>query len=252
MANFNTHLFIATTAGVGAAVVAANVHLIAYRDMPWLIFLATLGGLLPDIDASNSRPVKLLFNVLAFMGVAATLHKFKDSYSPYPLLLMLAGTYLFIRYAMFALFNALTVHRGVFHSLLAALFFALLMTCISYRFLHWDALHAWLNGVFVGLGFIVHLVLDELYSVDLSNSRMKSSFGTALKLFNYSNMTASALMTICTMTLYWMAPSPMPLVKVWEGVQWDNYLTPVRFLKSYPWPRELISAAKPDKSLNCK
>ena len=230
MANFSTHVTIATVACTGTALVAVNVQLISNGDMPWLIFLGTLGGLLPDIDASNSRPVKLLFNVLALMGVAAALHAFKDGYAPNPLLLIVAGTYLFIRYVMFALFNALTVHRGVFHSVLAALFFALLMTCISYHFLHWDVLHAWLNGIFIAVGFIVHLLLDELYSVDLSNSRMKNSFGTALKLFSYDNMTASALMTICTMMLYWMAPSPVPLVKVWKGTQWNNYLMQVKFL----------------------
>ena len=231
MANFNTHLSIASAASAGTALVAANVHLIANADMPWLIFLGTLGGMLPDIDASNSRPVKLLFNVLALMGVAAVLHTFKDSYAPYSLLLIVAGTYLFIRYVVFALFNGLTVHRGVFHSVLAALFFALLMTCISYHFLHWDILHAWLNGIFIAVGFIVHLLLDELYSVDLSNSRMKNSFGTALKLFSYNNMAASALMTLCTMMLFWMAPSPMPLFKVLKGAQWNNYLTQVRFVK---------------------
>jgi hypothetical protein len=231
MANFKTHLSIASAAGTGATLVAVNVHLIANADMPWFIFLSTLGGLLPDIDASNSRPVKLLFNVLALMGVVAVLQAYKDSYAPYPLALITAGTYLSIRYGMFALFNGLTVHRGVFHSILAALFFALLMTCTSYHFLHWDVLHAWLNGIFIALGFIVHLLLDELYSVDLANTKMKNSFGTALKLFSYSNMTASVLMTICTIILFWMAPSPVPLVKVWKAAQWDNYLTPVRLLK---------------------
>ena len=231
MANFNTHVTIATVASTGAALVAVNVHLISNGDMPWLIFLGTLGGLLPDIDASNSRPVKLLFNVLALMGIAGALQVFKASYSPYPLLMIVAGTYLFIRHVIGALFNRLTLHRGVFHSVLAALFFALLMTCISYHFLHWDILHAWLNGIFIALGFMVHLILDEVYSVDLFNSRMKKSFGTALKLFSHSNMPASALMAVFTLMLYWMAPSPLPLVKVWKGAQWNNYLYPVRFLK---------------------
>lgn len=231
MANFNTHLSIATAASTGAALFAVNVHLIITADMPGLIFLGALGGLLPDIDASNSRPVKLLFNVLALMGVAGALQVFKDSYAPYPLLLIVAGTYLSIRHGLFALFNGLTEHRGVFHSLLAAVFFALLMTCISYHFLHWDVLHAWLNGIFIALGFIVHLLLDELYSVDLSNAKIKTSFGTALKLFNYNNMTASTLMTVFTLMLYWTAPTPMPLIKVWKGAQWNNALTPVRFVK---------------------
>lgn len=231
MANFNTHLSIAAAASLGSAFFAVNVHLISATDIPWLFFLGTLGGLLPDIDASNSKPVKLLFFVLALLGVAAALHALKDCYAPYPLLLVLTVTYLFIRYGLFALFNRLTVHRGVFHSILAALFFGLLMTCISYRFLHDDILHAWLNGVFIALGFIVHLLLDELYSVDLSNSRMKKSFGTALKLFSYNNMTASTLMTVCIILLYGMAPTPTPLVKIWKNVQWNNYLTETRFLK---------------------
>ena len=231
MANFNTHLFVASAASIGAALVAVDVHLITSADIPWLVFLGTLGGLLPDIDANNSRPVKLLFNVLALMGVAAALYAFKNSYAPYLLLLIAAGAYLFIRYGMFALFNGLTVHRGVFHSVLAVLFFSLLMTCISYYFLHWNVLHAWLNGIFIALGFIVHLLLDELYSTDLSNLRMKNSFGTALKLFSYNSMTASALMTICTIMLYSIAPPPTPLIKVWKGTHWDNYLAQVSFLK---------------------
>lgn len=231
MANFNTHLSIATAASTGAALIAVKVHLINGADVPWLIFLGSLGGLLPDIDASNSRPVKLLFFVLAVLGVAAVLHEFKNSAKSYPLLLTAAGTYLLVRYGLFALFNRLTDHRGVFHSLLAALFFGLLMTCTSYRFLHWDILHAWLNGLFIALGFIVHLLLDELYSVDLSNTRMKKSFGTAFKLFSYRNIPASALLTICTLMLYWVSPSPLPLVKVWKGAQWNIYLTEVKFLK---------------------
>lgn len=231
MANFNTHLLIASAAATGAALVAANAHLVANTDIPWLIFLGTFGGLLPDIDANNSRPVKLLFIILALMGATTALQTFKSNYPPYPLLLIAAGTYLFIRYGLFALFNRLTVHRGIFHSILAALFFSLLMTCISYHLLHWNVLHAWLNGIFIALGFIVHLLLDELYSTDLSNLRMKNSFGTALKLFSYDNMAASALMTICSIMLYSIAPSPMPLVKVWKEVQWHNYLAQVKLLK---------------------
>ena len=229
MANFNTHLFVASAASAGAALIATNVHLITNADIPWLVFLGIVGGLLPDIDASNSRPVRLLFNMLALMGVAAALHTLKDSYAPYLLLLIATGTYLFIRYVMLNLFNSLTVHRGVFHSLLAALFFGLLMTCISYRFLHWDILHAWLNGIFIAFGFIVHLLLDELYSTNLSNLRMKKSFGTALKLFSYNSIAASALMTLCTIMLYSIAPSPMPLVTVWKGAQWNHYLALAMF-----------------------
>jgi len=69
-------------------------------------------------------------------------------------------------------------------------------------------LHSWLSGLFIGFGFIVHLLLDEIYSVDLSNKRMKKSFGTALKLYSYKNMTTTALMAGCTLALAWITPQP--------------------------------------------
>lgn len=216
MANFKTHLSVAAAVGVGAAVVAVNAQLMTNTDIPWFVFLSILGGLLPDIDASNSRPVKLLFNLLAFTILFVVLSVFKNRYEPYLLLMMAAGTYLLVRYALFGLFNRFTVHRGVFHSLLATLFFALFMTSISYHFLHWKAVNAWLNGIFIALGFIAHLLLDELYSVDLSNSRMKKSFGTALKLWAYNGLTASLLMALCTVALYWAAPPVLPLAGIWQ------------------------------------
>lgn len=222
MANFNTHLSMALVISTGAAIAAVNVNLVTNADIAWLIFSGTLGGLLPDIDATNSRPAKVLFFVLALIGTAAAIDIFKNSYPPYPLLLIIGSTYLFIRYVILALFNKFTVHRGVFHSILAALFFALLMTCICYYFMHQDVLHAWVSGIFIAMGFIVHLLLDEIYSVDLSNTKMKKSFGTALKLFSINSMASSALMAICTLILYWMTPPHQPLVAVFKGFQIES------------------------------
>ena len=55
---------------------------------------------------------------------------------------------------------------------------------------------AWLTGLFVLIGFIIHLVLDEIYSVDVEGAVIKKSFGTALKLFDYHSWRASGLMGI--------------------------------------------------------
>ena len=38
-----------------------------------------------------------------------------------------------------------------------------------------------MSGLFVSVGYVIHLVLDEIYSVDLTGARVKRSFGTALK-----------------------------------------------------------------------
>lgn len=222
MANFKAHVSIAAAVSSGVAGFSAKLGIIDAVDAPWLAFLGVIGGMLPDIDADNSSPVRLLFNGLALLAVSAVLFAVKDGYTQSQLGFIATAVFLLVRYGVFALFNRLTSHRGVFHSLMAAVFFAFLMTCISFYFLGWDILHAWLNGVFIAIGFIVHLLLDELYSVDLSNARMKKSFGTAFKLASYKNIPASALMAVCTLALYWLAPSPMPLVKVWNSVQWPD------------------------------
>ncbi len=43
---------------------------------------------------------------------------------------------------------------------------------------------AWMAGLFVFIGFLIHLILDEIYAVDFSGARLKRSFGSALKLFD--------------------------------------------------------------------
>nr|WP_305907818.1 hypothetical protein [Methylomarinum sp. Ch1-1]MDP4520599.1 hypothetical protein [Methylomarinum sp. Ch1-1] len=112
------------------------------------------------------------------------------------------------------------MHRGVFHSLLAAFFFGLLTTCGSHYILGWNILQSWLNGLFLVIGFVVHLCLDELFSVDLANGRMKKSFGTAFKLFSYKNMTASVLLFISVVALFIVAPPYSHLLQVWQRLHW--------------------------------
>lgn len=220
MANFKTHVSVTAVASVVAVAAAVHVQLISADQTLWLAFLGTVGGMLPDIDASNSRPVRLLFTVLALMGVCMSAKILQGRYDTYWVLAVSAATYPMIRYGVFRLFNSFTEHRGVFHSLLAAAFFALLAACISHYFLHWSLVQAWLNGLFIAYGFIIHLLLDELYSVDLINKRMKKSFGTAFKLCHYHNLTASLLLLTATLLLAGVAPSTLPLQQAIGLTQW--------------------------------
>jgi LexA-binding, inner membrane-associated putative hydrolase len=216
MANFNTHLSVALGASAGAALLTVNLNIITITDAPWMIAFGAIGGMLPDIDSGNSTPIKLFFTTLALLALLAVINLFKNNYPPHWLLLMAAASYLAVRYGALKLFNHLTSHRGIFHSVLTAVFFCLLMVCIGCYLLHWDRLHSWLSGLFIGFGFIVHLLLDEVYSVDLSNRRMKKSFGTALKLYSYKNLTTSGLMAACTLGLVWITPQPQPLISAWQ------------------------------------
>ncbi|NOQ13042.1 MAG: metal-dependent hydrolase [Methyloprofundus sp.] len=207
MANFNTHLFVAAGASGTAAATAYNNNLIELFYIPWFIFLGTVGGLLPDIDSDNSRPLKLLFNALAILAALIAILTYKDQYAMQYLFIIASGAFLIVRFPILAIFKSLTVHRGVFHSLLSAGFFTLLTVCISHTIFHSAIYFAWMSGLFVGFGFIIHLLLDELYSVDLSNAKFKRSFGTAFKLFSLRYLHASFAMFFACTLLYLHTPA---------------------------------------------
>lgn len=206
MANFNVHLSVAASSSAIAAVIGVNVNLMDFSHAPWLVFLGIVGGMLPDIDAVNSKPVRLLFNVLALLSATAVLSMLKNYVASYQLFALAIAIYWLTRFLVLASIKRFTVHRGIFHSILALVFFSFLMVFISDLAFKQTTIYAWLNGFFIGFGFLVHLLLDEMYSVDLSNRRIKKSFGTALKLFNYKNLPSSALMALLTIFLYWATP----------------------------------------------
>ena len=220
MANFNTHVVVAATASTVAAAMVLKAGLIEMLDAPWYILIGVIGGMLPDIDADNSTPVKRLFMFLAGLSSAWVWVAFQYELNPQRLMALVCSVFLAVRYPVFFIFQKMTVHRGVFHSLLGAFFFGLLTVCLTHYFLKWNVVPAWLSGLFLVFGFIVHLCLDELFSVDLANSRMKRSFGTALKLFSYKDIPASTLLLISVIALFIAAPSSSHLVEAWKRVDW--------------------------------
>ena len=147
-----------------------------------LVVIGALSGLLPDLDADDSTSIGWLFSILAFTLAASFV-------LVYPLSSLLGiwaaaiGIYGLTWYLIKPLFEKITVHRGSLHSILALLMFALFGIIIALQ-LHASLNVALLVAVFVILGSLTHLVLDECYSVDLTNNRLKSSFGTAMKLID--------------------------------------------------------------------
>ena len=91
--------------------------------------------------------------------------------------------YLFIRYFVANVFKLLTVHRGMYHSL-PAMLIAGLCVYLAYP----DRWVRILLAVGVMLGFLSHLILDEVYSVDWRGlkPKLKSSAGSAVKFFSPS------------------------------------------------------------------
>lgn len=207
MANFRTHITVAAAGGV----------LLAYAGFkaqwwsPWqalaICALTAFGGILPDIDADHSRSNRLIFTLFGVLALVMGAVLLQPWLSPGALVLACAGLYIGVRYVGGALFSRLTVHRGGWHSLLAAALCTLTAAALSFHWLAQPAWLAWCHGVAVLLGFLIHLLLDEIYSVDLAGGRLKRSFGTALKPVDLSRPAASLLMLIATVTLIpWLPP----------------------------------------------
>ncbi len=74
-------------------------------------------------------------------------------------------------------------------------------------------------GLFVFLGFVIHLLLDEIYSVDFTGARIKKSFGTALKLFERRSPSSSVLMAGALVALVMVAPPSAEFRTIMEPSQ---------------------------------
>ncbi|TFH84921.1 hypothetical protein EQG41_19945 [Billgrantia azerbaijanica] len=207
MADFRTHLGVAAA---GAAVVAHGgwqVGLWSAAESLPVLALVTFGGILPDIDADSSKAIRLIFNLLAVPAVVAGALLLQGHLATGSLLLACGALYLGVRYLAGALFARFTVHRGLWHSLLAAALCGLGGAALSHRLFAQPAHLAWAHGVALALGFVIHLLLDELFSVDLTGARLKRSFGTALKPFDWRSPGNSLVMLLAAANLLpWLPP----------------------------------------------
>ena len=170
--------------------------------------LGTLGSVLPDMDADNSAVVRITYSlasvILAFVIMFLSFGLFP---SILELVLIWVATYLFFRWFIFTLFTRFTTHRGIFHSIPAVLFFAFLTVAVSHKVFAVLPFQAWMNGVFAGLGYFLHLVLDELYSINVFGMKIRRSLGTALKFYSRSSLTATLCMYLVTLALFLASPN---------------------------------------------
>ncbi|MEH6456119.1 MAG: metal-dependent hydrolase [Cocleimonas sp.] len=206
MANFNTHLGVAAVGSGMLATLCLQVGFVDSKDAILLASMGVLGGILPDIDLHYSHPSRILFSMLGIIVTFLWVFSAENDLSILYLWGAGLGVYLFVRYPFWALFQKLTVHRGSIHSIAAALLFALIVTALSFHTFGKNAFISWLTGSFIFLGFILHLILDEIYSVDFMGHRLKRSFGTALKLIDSKEHISSAVIIGGIFIVWFLTP----------------------------------------------
>ena len=210
MADFKTHLTVSTLAGFGYGTAAFIVYELPLPTCILAAGLCGVSGMLPDIDSHSGKPLR---ESLAFaaavvpMMLAHRLMQFGLSHEW--IILAGAGLYLTIRFLLAWFLKHYTVHRGMFHSIPAALIFGeiafLLASGVTTQ------LRLYTAGAVV-IGYLSHLILDEIWSIDFAHGfRLKSSFGTALKFYSHDwwpNLTTFAKLAILT-TLAFKEPGWM-------------------------------------------
>ena len=225
MANFTTHIAIGTVVSGALATLTLAADVVAPENLVAVTLAGVLGSVLPDIDLKELRPSRAMFAGLAIFFSFAVLFNAATKFSIAELWILWLGTLVAVRYGLHTLFHRVSVHRGIWHSILAAVFSAVATAIVFNRVLGKPEGVAWLAGAFMFAGFITHLTLDEIYSVDVMDTRIKSSFGTALKLFDRRHIAASFAMASATALAIMVSPSTTTFVEglgsrtMWSGLQ---------------------------------
>jgi membrane-bound metal-dependent hydrolase YbcI (DUF457 family) len=206
MANCPTHIAIGTgVAGVMATLTLAA-DVVAPENLVAVTMAGVLGSVLPDIDLKDSRPSKAMFSGLAVFFAFVALFHAADKLSIAEMLLLWLGTLVFVRYGVKVIFHNYSYHRGIWHSIPAGLFCGCMTAIFYYYVLRRHEGVAWLAGGFMFVGYMTHLILDEIYSVDVMDTRIKQSFGTAVKIGDWKHPFHTAAMGVALVAAFMMGP----------------------------------------------
>jgi hypothetical protein len=184
MANFTTHIAVGTIVSGALATLTMAADVIAPDNLVAVTAAGVLGSVLPDIDLKDSRPAQAMFSGLALFLSFVALFTIAYKFSIAEMWGIWLGTLIGVRYGAAYIFHRFSYHRGIWHSLLAGVFFVFLTAAVFRHVLGRPEGVAWLAGGFLFIGYLTHLALDEIYSVDVMDTRIKSSFGSAFKLID--------------------------------------------------------------------
>jgi len=161
--------------------------------------LCAVAGMMPDLDSGPGIPLRECVAFAAAVVPIMMIHRFQQLGMPLEAIILSgAAIYLAIRFGLAWLLKTYSTHRGMFHSLPAA---AIAGQVAFLAFAAEEPLRRYFVASAVVLGFLTHLVLDEIWSVKLGmfGPKFKKSFGTALKFHGptaWSNLITYVLATV--------------------------------------------------------
>jgi hypothetical protein len=186
VADFKTHMTVSTATGAVLAFAGSQ----AGMPLTTCIIaggLCSVSGMLPDLDSDSGRPLREATTLGAAVVPMLMVDRFQKLGLTHEQMVLAAGLlYVFIRFCVAEIFRRYTVHRGMWHSLPAAAIVGMLAFLVMSSE---DISVRMFKTLGVVMGFMSHLILDEIWSVDFRKGKyaFKKSFGTAVKLWSHNN-----------------------------------------------------------------
>jgi membrane-bound metal-dependent hydrolase YbcI (DUF457 family) len=214
MAGFKTHIAASGLIGLGYGAAAYTMYRLPGPSCILAAGLCGVSGMLPDLDSGSGRPLRESLSFAAAVISTMLVDRFqKLGLSVESIIIASAAVYGLVRFGIGDLLHRLTVHRGMFHSIPTAIIFGELAFLLSAG----DVRIRSYKACAVLLGFLSHLILDELYGLQWVWRRMafKKSLGTALKLYSHhwwTNACAYSTLVLVTFLVFqdpgWTAKAP--------------------------------------------
>lgn len=210
MAGFKTHTSVGTITGF---VLMIAVYLLGWATnfpIAVYIFIATaLGSFLPDLDSDTGLPYQIIFGLYSLVAAAIAFYVAYNITAGNVLIALIApaATFVLMRFVLAPLFKRYTKHRGMFHSIPAMLiaFFGSLLIVSFFRL---PIVDKFLIALAVAIGYLSHLILDEIYSTNILTGKFKpkKSLGTATKFFSKSQASNIFVYLLLFALMYLTAP----------------------------------------------
>lgn len=192
MPGYKTHV---TASSIGGAVLSIAAFHFEHVPLPSALLaggLCAVGGIVPDIDSNNSQSFRHCMAIVAGFSSLMLVSRMRDfDLDTESVALIGGGVFIFCWFVLGRLIRKFTVHRGMCHSIPAVIIGSELIYILSSG----DIVQHFLNAAAIGIGMLLHLVLDELNSFTIGNwgnIKAKKSLGSALKLFDPDHLKSSA------------------------------------------------------------
>ena len=208
MANFKTHLTVGIILGITCASLALTSSILSgWSTLTLIVLMVAIGSFLPDVDSDSALPFRIVFYslgiILAIFTLVWVTNNYSNSWEVIPYLnnnpdlnlktILIVGlpllAFFATRFILGSTFKKFTKHRGIFHSIPMAIISILLTLTLLKNFSNFDSNIQLILSLSMGVGFLSHLILDEIYSTINFNGKKfhpNKNFGTALKYWSNS------------------------------------------------------------------